>query len=1453
MQLENTRIMKKLIALLCMACVLKAGIGQTTYTRITEHYQNETSLIRIRIDDPMIINSEGGYGYKLKTAIPFTSFSIGWQASSTIHEAHSFTVVYKVHKPGSGWSQWKTDDGYTKPGQTATGAYFTDLFFGIDEWLHDSLEFYVHAPDGEIFTEMQLVLQDISSSIRIDAANQFLESGAKSCPEFPAIIPRSEWCGSYDACHNPTYTVTYRTPTHTVVHHGASPDSYTDGYAVVRSYWNYHVNTNGWSDIGYNYLFDKYGNFFQGRHNPNLPNQDVHAAHAGYANTYSIGLNFLGNSDAANTAPTESQIQKCCEFLAWWYDYKEFDPLSSASILNQDGTQWITLPRICGHKDVNPGGTTCPGNTLYALLPNIRSITQQIITDCSTPSDTEPPTTQIATDRQWYNSEFRAAFSDADNAGGSGVKHCFYQVMDYDGTEWRANASNGFFNDNFDEAIHSEWTILSGTWSINQAHLKQADQTSENTNIYANFTQQSGNVYLYHWKQKISGTGSNRRSGMHFFCSDATGSGRGDSYMIYLRADANTVQIYKYLNNSYSATGAWYITQPFTINADTWYDVKLILDTNTGIISLYIDNVLAATATDASPLTAGNSISLRTGGCETEYDDIKVYLSRSNSVSIVPASNAEADIRYQSPSHIEEAGRIRTLLIDNANNWSESIAKNIFVDWDLPTSIAMTESTWNTDDFQVNFTDEDALSGIEKRFYSVSDYNGERWTSNQNKGFLTNHFTDLIGNEWTMQTGTWEILSDALTQTDESLSNTNIYTYLQQDLSNRYLYEFDMKIEGSNANKRAGFHFFSDAPSMANRGNGYFVWFRLQSQDLEFYKVTDDVFSLEKYYNIDMSAGEWYRISIVYDRVTGETYVYMNNQLVGEYTDPEPYNTGNYISFRSGNSKLSIQNMKVYRSRYPEANIEIGTINDDIRFQNTSPELYSACISTVVSDSAKNLSEPNQIMLKTDWTPPTAVANVNDGISSDIDITENLSQLSANWATSYDPHSGVADYYYAIGTEPGGTQIVNWTSNGLTNSFTHTGLNLVAETIYYISVRSRNGAGLFSTVVTSDGVKAVIIPSCQSNISICANAPQFALQGATPTGGIYSGTGVTGGYFNPTAAGLGTHIITYTLNSQSCNFTVTVNPLPEMSCPENIFVTQSASAFLLDGALPAGGQYLYNEMSITEFDPASYGIGTYEITYRYEISSTGCFGSCLFFIYVYSETEVLCPDDFSTCLNEPAFTLEMATPPGGAYTINGEILSDFDPGYWGVGSHTVIYTYNNIDCDFILTVYDLPELICPEDIVISQDDDPIALSGAFPEGGSYEIEGTTLNMLAPNLFEPGVYNAVYSYTDPASNCTNTCMFTISVTQGVSSGTSIAQVYSLYPNPNHGEFIFRSNNLTGCQSISIICAGGKTIYESLLTDSPDNIVVMISLNVAPGVYFVKVICDQGSIIKKLFIE
>ncbi len=1069
-------VMRKLyfvLGFLMLALMVSGQVSLSTSYHIVE---DQTTLMGVKIEEPLAMNSNGCFGFKLKSPVDFTSYAVGWKASTTLFSAGEFDVDVRVHHKTKGWSDILDEHGYIHPDENMRDLYFTELIFGIDQWLHDSLEFVIYPPDGVVLTEIHLVFQDMSSTTSYEGViyESTVIENVRTCPPFPAIIPRADWCGGYSACHNPTYTPTTINPTHIVVHHGGGSSDYTDGYAVVRSYWNYHVNSLGWSDIGYNYLFDKYGNFFQGRHNLNLPTTDVRGAHAGSSNTYSIGINFLGNSDI--TAPTSAQLQKCAEFMAWWFDHRGFDPTSQASLLNQPGTQWLTLHRVCGHRDVN--ATACPGNALYALLPSLRADAKQIIDDCSGPTDTIPPSTTISVNRKWQSTDFEAVFTDEDNPGGSGVKHSFVQVMDYDGTEWRANASLGFFNDNFTTAIHSDWTNLSGTWNIDTGHLLQSDESITNPNIYALVSQTSGNIYMYHWQMRISGSGSNRRAGIFFFCSDPAALYRGESYMIYFRAETNNIEIYKASGGTISGILHQATSQ---IDASVWYDIKVVYNPSTGLMNVYQDNKHVLQWQDATPLTSGSGISFRSGGCRAEYDDMKVYKNRSSSLVVEVGNLSSKMARYESPNSSQDACRIRTQIVDNNHNWSNSVAEMVFIDWTSPLTSSSVANTWQTDDFLVDFTDTDNLSGIEKRFYQVLDFDGTRWSANAEEGF----FCDVMDNsnpDWTVYSGTWTFNGTELVQSDEGLNNTNIYTYLKQDLSNRYLYEFNMNIDGIGSNRRAGFHYFCDTPDTTNRGNSYFIWFRIATQKLEFYKVVNDTFNLEKFYPVTFTAGQWYNVKVIFDRITGEHFVYLDNVLVGEWKEPSPFPLATHanhqwISFRSGHSVLKVNQLKVYRTRYPQVTVTLGDSTKMIRYQNPDPYTHAAKVKSVVSDSAQNISAIYFHDLNVDWTPPSMVGYVYDGISVDIDTSHVTTQIDANWDAAIDPHSDIIAYWYAIGTSPGANDVAGWINNGLSTNLTHTGLSLIEGQTYYVSIKAQNGAELLGDSLSSDGVLIVLTVS----------------------------------------------------------------------------------------------------------------------------------------------------------------------------------------------------------------------------------------------------------------------------------------------------------------------------------------------------------------------------------------
>lgn len=496
-------------------------------------------------------------------------------------------------------------------------------------------------------------------------------------------------------------------------------------------------------------------------------------------------------------------------------------------------------------------------------------------------------------------------------------------------------------------------------------------------------------------------------------------------------------------------------------------------------------------------LTAASGTFYDSGGASGNYgdDERKVWVIQPTGASQVTLTftsfNVEANYdfmyiydgpsvwsprigRYntQSPGTITSTGGALTIEFRSdcatnaagwAANWSSVSPDNV-----APTTSISTTGNWKTQDFTADFNDNDNIA-VEKSFYQVLDFDGQYWGANANRGFFGDNF-DILQPHWNIYAGTWTANNGELTQTDENATNSNIYAALNQTLSNRYLYQFRAKVSGSGSNKRFGFHFFCDDANYTNRHNSYFIWFRVEDQQLQFYKVVNDTFTLQNTVsNVVTNTGQWYDFKITYDRVTGRIAVWRDNVYMGSWTDPSPYSTnGNYISFRTGNAALNVDELKVYRSRYPQVTVTMGDNTKDIRYQNPNPSTFGAKIKSIVVDANNNLSSIAYHDLNVDWTPPQ-VFTINDGASTDVDTVYSNSTVFANWQAAIDPNSGIQEYFYALGTTQGGTDIINWTSTGQNTSITINGLNLTFGNTYYFSMKAVNYAGLTSSVISSDG------------------------------------------------------------------------------------------------------------------------------------------------------------------------------------------------------------------------------------------------------------------------------------------------------------------------------------------------------------------------------------------------
>ncbi|MCF8366139.1 MAG: hypothetical protein K9H16_10170, partial [Bacteroidales bacterium] len=297
---------------------------------------------------------------------------------------------------------------------------------------------------------------------------------------------------------------------------------------------------------------------------------------------------------------------------------------------------------------------------------------------------------------------------------------------------------------------------------------------------------------------------------------------------------------------------------------------------------------------------------------------------------------------------------------------------------------------------------------------------------------------------------------------------------------------------------------------------------------------------------------------------------------------------------------------------------------------------------------------------------------------------------------------------------------------------------------------------------------------CPEDIIVCCDEPTFNVTGAAPTGGIYYLNDAPITTFTPDCENTGDFEIKFVFTnpfwgcSDSCFFNITVLPLPEVTCPDDIVVCCNEEPFPLSGAIPDGGIYLLNGNAISEFAPDCDNVGVFNITYLYADPATGCENTCDFTITVNALPELTCPDDLSVCCDAEPFVLTGASPEGGIYYLDGVAITTFTPECDNLGDFEISYIYTDPlngcqnSCNFTISVIALPEVSCPENIVVCCEDDPFELSGATPPGGVYYLNGNPATTFTPDCDNIGDFQITYTYVDAETSCQASCGFTISV-------------------------------------------------------------------------------------------
>lgn len=172
----------------------------------------------------------------------------------------------------------------------------------------------------------------------------------------PRVYTRSNW-----GARSPKgpVTVLSKGPTHIVVHHTATANtsdySTSRAAALSRSIQRHHMDTNGWSDLGQQLTISRGGHIMEGRHRSLRAIREgghVVGAHTANHNAHTIGIENEGTYTSVR--PPAQLMDSLIDTCVWLCLVYRLDPVEA----------------IVGHRDYN--ATACPGDQLYAMLPQLR-------------------------------------------------------------------------------------------------------------------------------------------------------------------------------------------------------------------------------------------------------------------------------------------------------------------------------------------------------------------------------------------------------------------------------------------------------------------------------------------------------------------------------------------------------------------------------------------------------------------------------------------------------------------------------------------------------------------------------------------------------------------------------------------------------------------------------------------------------------------------------------------------------------------------------------------------------------------------------------------------------------------------------------------------------------------------------------------------------------------------
>lgn len=255
--------------------------------------------------------------------------------------------------------------------------------------------------------------------------------------EAPTVFSREAWGADESLRFDGTTAVwppVFQTVQKLVVHHtaGANGETGDQAKATIRSIYYYHAVTQGWGDIGYNFLIDAAGVIYKGRSTSttmtdtdvtgeNSSAQGVTAGHAYGFNSGSVGVALLGNF--VSSLPAQAAQDALKSFLIGKASAHGLHPAQQSLYTNPVNGSQATFENVPGHSEVPDNATECPGGTFLDSV--FRSMREDMVAPAG-PADTAAPSNasglKASVSKRTVKLTWSASAGDTGSGGGvSGV------------------------------------------------------------------------------------------------------------------------------------------------------------------------------------------------------------------------------------------------------------------------------------------------------------------------------------------------------------------------------------------------------------------------------------------------------------------------------------------------------------------------------------------------------------------------------------------------------------------------------------------------------------------------------------------------------------------------------------------------------------------------------------------------------------------------------------------------------------------------------------------------------------------------------------------------------------------------------------------------------------------------------------------------------------------------